>query len=65
MAELAIVSSVPGLPAPIAAGKNETAVAGGRKGGPDDNARFGKEPRNSQNPNRSLSAGDDLADVFA
>src|SRR5207245_9038860 len=31
----------------------------------DYNARFGKQPRNSKNLHRPLSAGDDLADVFA
>jgi hypothetical protein len=31
----------------------------------DYNARFGKEPRNSKNLHRPLSADDDLADVFA
>jgi hypothetical protein len=31
----------------------------------DYNARFGKEPRNSKNLHRPLSAGDDLTDVFA
>ena len=31
----------------------------------DYNARFGKEPRNSKNLHRPVSAGDDLTDVFA
>ena len=31
----------------------------------DYNARFGKQPRNSKNLHRPLSAGDDLTDVFA
>jgi hypothetical protein len=31
----------------------------------DYNDRFGKEPRNPKNLHRALSAGDDLADVFA
>ncbi len=31
----------------------------------DYNARFGKEPRNPKNLHRALTAGDDLADVFA
>ena len=31
----------------------------------DYNVRFGKEPHNSKNLHRPLSAGDDLADVFA
>ena len=31
----------------------------------DYNARFDKEPRNPKNLHRPLSAGDDLADVFA
>src|SRR5712691_6923698 len=31
----------------------------------DYNARFGKEPHNPKNLHRSLSAGDDLTDVFA
>jgi hypothetical protein len=31
----------------------------------DYNARFGKEPHNPKNLHRPLSAGDDLADIFA
>jgi len=31
----------------------------------DYNTRFGKEPRNPKNLHRTLSAGDDLTDVFA